>query len=563
MIVGDSIAPPFVCLFSSEFVIRPRPSDPAMDIAAPRSFSNIGRTADAANKRSTKVHVHKKMSLQPWDGLDLVEQILAEANIHGSRNAREQLHLSSPRVNPVLEDKAVYEGSTTAMSSFLKSTAKLIPNLPAAMTAAEKSNNEEADEGHDSMSTSFKGKGRLPSRAGVKPSPSFLSGARPDPATGSEAPAVGKYLPKYKVVERRAPTPVIGKMTRKKNRPHHGVHDNHHHTETTKMLTATAASEALFQSTALLESGDHSPHRGHTPNSQLDTSVVSVYRNHNIRDVSSAFKSNTPRGELIKSVDLSYWPLPTSGPTTYSGGAFHGNARERSFTPFGTPQGAKVDYNVKEISRPNSSIDFNGMVNRDEHKTRLTYPSEDTTNMDYHPDDTKRSDRHRFHAHYSMSQQILHPKTRAATPGDGMGPYSGSMLTSFKRGFVDIRRMVGRATAFAMDDSESPQELLHPDYSQLERSGPSVAVARTGRDSPGPGRNAPTIHDLSYNAQDSSTRRHRPTCVIPRGQRSTFVQKPTCQRQEPYEPHDQFNVSSIDFSKQLARDVRDKRFEFK
>lgn len=528
-----------------------------MDVAAPKSFSNIGRTADAASKHSAKAHVHKKMLLQPWDGLDLVEQILSEANGKASHNAREQLHLSSPRVNPVLEDKAVFEGSTHAMTSFLNSTAKTISNLPAATTDVDKRAQPDVDEDDNfSFSSSFKGKGRLPKRAN-RPSPSFLSGPRPDPATISHAPAVGKYLPKHKVVERRAPTPVISRITRKKG-------PRNHNRQTAQSQLADSirpSSEVLLQSGTLDGRGASSPHGSQSP---AHTSVTTVYRKHNVRDVSSAFRSNTPRGEITHSVDLSYWPLPLTGATTYAAGAFHGNARERAYTPFGTPQGTKADYNVKELSRPSSSLNFSFMVNRENHKTRLTYPTEDTTNLDYRPDDLNKSDRHRFRAHYSMSQQTLHPKPSSPAPGDGLGPYSGSMVSSTKRGFVDIRRMVGRATAFAMDDdADRPPEILHPEYSQVGRSSPAVTVPRTGRDSPGPGRSSPNLHDISYDVHDGSIRRHRPMCVIPRGTRSTFVVKPTCQRQEPYEPQDPLHVSVIDFTKQLSRDSRDKRFEFK
>jgi hypothetical protein len=528
-----------------------------MNIAAPKSFSNIGRTADAANKRSGKVHVHKKMLLQPWDGLDLVEQILTEANGNAAHNGREQLRLSSPRVNPVLQDKAVFEGSTTAMASFLSSTAKSIVNLPAATAHVDKDDTEDDDV---SVSFSSKGRGRLPPR-GVKPSPSFLTGPRPGPENASHAPAVGKYLPKYRVIERRAPTPVIGRISRKKPRHHHTASPGR--SVTGEEHLASSHSEGLLQSTVLDGSGVRSPRRSQTPSQMNSTAPVSVYRKHNVRDVSSAFRSSTPRGEVVQSVDLSYWPLPTNGATTYSGGAFHGNARERAYTPFGTPQGTKADYNVVEQVRPSSSLNFSFMVNREHHHPRLLYPAEDTTKLSYNPDDLRRSDRHIAKAHYAMVNQTMHPAPRMPAPGDEMGPYSQSMVSSSKKGFVDIRRMVGRATAFALEDGERGQELLHPEYVHVERHAPVVAVARTGRETPGPGRSSPNLHDVSYEVHDSSVRRHRPMCVIPRGTRSTFVVKPTCQRQEPYEVQDQYHAPDIDFAKQISRDTRDKRFEFK
>lgn len=528
-----------------------------MDISAPKSFSNIGRTADAASKRSGKVHVHKKMQLQPWDGLDLVEQILSEANGNAAHNGREQLRLSSPRVNPVLQDKAVYEGSSSALSSFLASTAKSIVNLPAAAVAQSDSLMEEEDA--NIYFASSKGRGRLPPK-GVKPSPSFLSGPRPDPANASHAPAVGKYLPKYRVIERRAPTPVIGRISRKKPRGP-AVSTQSRAATADEQLTASH-SDGLLQSTALDGSGVPSPR--HAASQEVDpTAPVVVYRKHNVRDCSSAFRSNTPRGELVQSVDLSYWPLPTNGATTYSAGAFHGNARERSYTPFGTPQGTKANYNVVDQVRPASSLNFSYMVNREGHHTRLLYPAEDTTKLNYNPDDRHRSDRHSSKAHYSMSQQTMHPAARSPAPGDEMGPYAQSMVTSSKRGFVDIRRMVGRATEFALDDSAKGKEVLHINYSHVERVAPVVAVARTGRETPGPGRTTPNIHDFSYDANDNSVRRHRPQCVFPRGGRSTFVVQSTCKRQEPYETQDVFHVSNIDFAKQISRDIRDKRFEFK
>lgn len=512
----------------------------------PPSYSNIGRTADASRKSTTKVHVHKKkIVLQPWDGLELVDQILAEAkgNSANPHNPREDLRLSSPRVNPLLSDKSLVETSSEAVAKFLKATAASIADLP----ARQGDSGDESVDPYGNSTHITKGKGRAKK---AKSSACFLSSQRPALATAT-APPVGKYTPKFGFVERRSATPVLSKVHRSRG---------HRHIASTSCVS-TAQDESANPAT--LNSEDHSAMANAKPGTPAtdvnpDRSESPTYHKHNVRDCSSAFKSKTGRSQDRSFNDLSYWPLPFDGDTTYSRGAMIGLGRERAYTPFGVPQGAKVDYKTDVNRRPHSSLDISKLPGREETRTRQMFPPEDTTQLAYNPQVTALSTMPTSSGYYTMSRQSSRPETRAASPGDSLDPYHNSMLTTKKKGFVDIKRMVYNAAIYADDDIPPPQQ-LNVDHSIVETTAPRPVFSKAARS---PTFGTATV-DVSYVVDDASIRRKRPQCFMPKTNRSTFVAKPVRTHDDLYDVKELTHISVVEFGKQISRDVRDKRFEFK
>jgi hypothetical protein len=125
--------------------------------APSRSFSAMGRSCDlnllgsgsdaAAGQSRNAAEVtaqidtgasRKTISLRPWDGVDLVEAVLAEAH-RESRAERERVVASSPRINPRLIERDLVEDTEEKAQRFMLAVARDVPQSAAApaVVAAE------------------------------------------------------------------------------------------------------------------------------------------------------------------------------------------------------------------------------------------------------------------------------------------------------------------------------------------------------------------------------------------------------------------------------------------
>lgn len=546
----------------------------------PVSLSNIGRQSDALKSTNTHKHVHKaKIVLQPWDGLELVDNILAEGQRTGAgsqkgknSNGREAMVMSSPRVNPVLHDKVIAESTHSQTSHFLKATASALQNLPAmiALKESERRGGSSSDEDDKDFKESRKGKGKRKLKK-VHPSPCFLVPPRRGLAEEARAPAVGKYFPRYGFVERRSATPVLPPKTHAKRS--HDDSNSGNEEQASTIHSRTWGGESSMQGSMTLDRNASlmSPagNRASTPSGrpgtgngtaelsqQAQSTITTGYAKHAVRDCSSSFKSKAKRTEYVATNDLVYWPIPFDGSFNARTGKIIGNARERAYTPFGAPCGAKVDYTVHD-ERPASSLNLSRVAPRDKVKTRMMFPTEDTSQLAYQGNINILSTKPRLGGHYDMKTQSRRPDPPPPSDATELDPYHDSMLTSPKRGFVDIRRMMTHASEYAVaDEGHSPQQ-LHPNYDAVLTNAPRVAFPRTERMSP-----VRTEQNAkSYHPDDSSIRRHRPACFMPRTERDTFNVKAARLHDESYNVEVKDHVTTTSFVKQISREVRDKRFE--
>jgi hypothetical protein len=106
-----------------------------------RSFSTTGRNCEVALSgpgeiagRAALAERRSKIRLRPWDGVALVESVLAEAQ-QAARVEREVAVTSSPRVNPALLRQDVVENTETMVQRFMLNLAKELPRAAAASPA--------------------------------------------------------------------------------------------------------------------------------------------------------------------------------------------------------------------------------------------------------------------------------------------------------------------------------------------------------------------------------------------------------------------------------------------
>jgi hypothetical protein len=532
------------------------------------SYSSIGRTADAASAQQTSKARHKhekKIHLKPWDGLELFDRILLDARKSRESNPRAQVCLSSPRVNPAMVEKVFVEEVTTKMAKFLGSTATSLANLPAHKSILQDGLGDvnESDGSAHGETPKFVFREKKVRKVRPKPSAAFLAPRRKGPEEPSLGPPVGKYQPKFTCIERRSTTPIIPRAdiansaAARSDSP-----DRTPQREGQKDLTA-GSDENNSSLAGTLRSGSLSQTMLPAQGAQAapDSAPASVVpRRHGLHDTSSAFKSTVPRFSSKAALDLQYFPYTYPGQTTYSPGPFHGNARERPYTPFGKPCGAPVNYPLPD-TRAKTALDFSKIVPRENLRTRLLFTPLDTSQIDHDPNISSLSTKVRPAQALPMAKQSSRPAVKTAAAAEELDPYFNSIATTKKKGFVEIRRMMYNHLAPPYTEDEAAQQALN-----ASRAASSVDVSVVQAQAPkysfpkGPRGNMALqgMTDLSYNADDSPVRRHRPACFMPKSERETLGRQVV--NDVVYDVNESQHTVTCNIGKQISRDVRDKRF---
>lgn len=178
------------------------------------------------------------------------------------------------------------------------------------------------------------------------------------------------------------------------------------------------------------------------------------YRARDVRDTSSAFKTVPRKAPKPLTTDLFYYPLPEPGLSNYSGGKIIGNARERDYTPFGNPCGARTTYNLdliderqRQEQRERQTPAFGKIIGRAEQKhpfVLANIPSVDTSQFDYK--DQHAAVEKRRSCYVSMQKQTSRPPTKLATKTEAPHMNTNSIVSVPKKGFVDLGRMTNYDT---------------------------------------------------------------------------------------------------------------------
>lgn len=221
----------------------------ASNVSTVRSLSSTGRTCEnttvarasgnaaspVPQRASTAGDRRRQLKLRPWDGMALVDAVLADARTSAT-GQREAPITSSPRVNPALQQRDVVEAVEAKAHRFLLDmgtalpAARETPAVLAAESAATRLRKDAAspavdDDAPAAASPLRPMRGAAPSPAWrehsrlPKPDRSLLNSScftapHRDTREVRRAPAVGQYTPKYSVVERKGGSASMGRARR-------------------------------------------------------------------------------------------------------------------------------------------------------------------------------------------------------------------------------------------------------------------------------------------------------------------------------------------------------------
>ena len=522
-------------------------------LRVPPSYSSIGRMYDAASKPDdgTKVlKIRPKVVIEPWEGLELIEEVLHEAEAT-SKGVRGQPLVSSPRVNPAMVQKEVCETSASLEATFLTATGALeIPEVASQLHGVPP---KEADFPQQSRSLS---RTRRPDKS--QASSVFLAPPRPSPGDEllGRGPDVGQYCPKYGVIERHAGSV---KIHRVKHRPkkHRVQHPDFEVSQKEMSRTQQSLEASVVLNQSLVGSV-----RTAVPEKAAKKLAPGEYRVHDIQDVSSVFKSRVPRSPVGKEAGADCWPYPMPGTTTYSRGAWRGCGRKRP-PEGGKPCGPNIFYYPPDPHRPQSSLAFSQSISRDKQITRQTMHSGiPPQSYAYRVNIDTLSTKSRVHTPIPFAKQVVRPLPRQATPGDGLGPEVGSVTTIRKPGFVDLRRMLSKQKddIFAEDPNEHPpQSALQVSRAQVERKSPAYKFDTS---SPRKKENAERAVP-QYHPNIEAVKPHRPVCTFSpsrdRSRESPVNASEPIPMERAESPILRSKLVSPNMSLQISREQRDKK----
>ena len=552
------------------------------------SYSTMGKTNDVANKSDVVRNARKggsSVKVRSWEGMEMVERMLQE--IGGSSGAgRAQPLLSSPRVSPAIVERDATESADQLMRSFLTKTAMKmnLQDMPAARAISpERGQAATAPLVSPSSSPTRKKKKKGVSKK-VSKTAAFLAPPRPSPDAEFQGrgPDVGKYTPKYSVVERHpegVSIPHHDNATKPRARsPGHQSSLNHtmrsavsaSEESTTFALTQTGGQKraATAEASPEAEKGDGSPHNQSSralANKKAAELEPKEWRKHEVRDVSSAFKAVGRKEEVSHTVDLDYWPFPRPGTTSYAQGRITPGTRTTT-ADLRTGCGPNTMYYVEDRYRPASVISFDKTVSRDDVKVASPFGNPPKQMLEYHPNPDSLSTKPRLYKGYTdFKKQKGRPPT-TPTPGSNVEPlglYYNSVASSKKLGHIDFSRRSGRSKENPLfEDETRPMSVLNVDASVIQRRPGSVIFSTAEKKSVlGENRSNTPEYFPSYEAVS----RHRPVAFLKGTSRDAPVLhegQPTLRKEESPIDLDTFDrsrhIPSPTMTRQLSRDARNK-----